>query len=79
MTPPLLGGTPPLAAAGVYKRYGHKLVLDDADLSAQSGEAVDKPVSLYRYVIKIGEAKKLASITLPNNPDIKIVAMTLEK
>jgi ABC-type multidrug transport system ATPase subunit len=40
MTAPLVDGTPPLAAAGVCKRYGRKLVLDDAALSARGGEAV---------------------------------------
>jgi ABC-2 type transport system ATP-binding protein len=40
VTPPLVDGTSPLAAAGVSKRYGHKLVLDDASLSARCGEAV---------------------------------------
>ncbi len=44
-----------------------------------SSEASDKPVQLYHYVIKIGEAKKLSSIVLPNNPDIKIAAITLQK
>jgi ABC-2 type transport system ATP-binding protein len=40
VTPPLVDGTSPLAAAGVSKRYGHKLVLDDASLSERCGEAV---------------------------------------
>jgi ABC-2 type transport system ATP-binding protein len=40
VTRPLVDGTSPLAAVGVCKRYGRKLILDDAALSARSGEAV---------------------------------------
>jgi ABC-2 type transport system ATP-binding protein len=40
VTPPPDSETPALAAAGVSKRFGHKLVLDDVALSARCGEAV---------------------------------------
>jgi len=36
-------------------------------------------VALYHYAIKIHEPRKLVAIVLPNMPDIKIAAMTLEK
>ena len=44
-----------------------------------SGAVADRPASLYRYTIKIAEKKKLATIVLPNVPDVRIVAITLEK
>jgi ABC-type multidrug transport system ATPase subunit len=37
---PAVGGDELLAASGIGKRYGRKLVLEDAALSARSGEAV---------------------------------------
>lgn len=37
------------------------------------------PVRLYHYVIPVSEQKKLVAILLPNAPDIKIAAITLEK
>jgi len=45
----------------------------------RSEDALDRPVALFRYTIPIAESKKLAAILLPNQPDIKIVAITLEK
>lgn len=35
--------------------------------------------SLYHYTIKIRDPRKLIAITLPNSPDVKIAALTLEK
>jgi hypothetical protein len=36
-------------------------------------------VALFHYFIKIREPRKLVAIILPNSPEIKIAAMTLEK
>jgi hypothetical protein len=36
-------------------------------------------VALYHYVIRIRDPRKLVAIGLPNKPDIKIAALTLEK
>ena len=44
--PPAIGGAPPLpdipllSASGIEKRYGQKVALADAELSARSGERV---------------------------------------
>ena len=35
--------------------------------------------ALYHYTIKIKEPRNLVAIQLPNAPDIKIAAITLEK
>lgn len=35
--------------------------------------------SLYHYTIKIRDPRKLIALILPNNPDVKIAALTLEK
>lgn len=35
--------------------------------------------SLYHYTIKIRDPRKLIALVLPNNPEIKIAALTLEK
>ncbi|MEP6757441.1 MAG: hypothetical protein ABJA67_18205, partial [Chthonomonadales bacterium] len=45
----------------------------------QLGDAYDHPVALFHYVIKIGDQKKVAAIILPNKPEIKIAAITMEK
>lgn len=45
----------------------------------RAGDATDRPVALFRYAIPISEPKKLAAIVLPNQPALKIVAITLEK
>ncbi len=37
------------------------------------------PVALYHYTIKIGEARTPVALVLPNAPEIKIAAITLEK
>jgi hypothetical protein len=50
-------------------RYSHE----------RSGDAIGKPVALYHYIIRVTEKKKLAAILLPNAPEIKIAAITLEK
>jgi hypothetical protein len=44
-----------------------------------SGDDPDTSVSLYHYVIKVAENKKLAAILMPNAPDVKVAAITLEK
>jgi hypothetical protein len=44
-----------------------------------SGIDTDKPVSLYRYRLRVGEAKKLVGILMPNEPALKVVAITLER
>ena len=44
-----------------------------------SGDATDHPVALFHYVIKVGDQKKIAAILMPNKPEIKIAAITLEK
>ena len=36
-------------------------------------------VSLYHYAIKIHEPRKLVALVLPNSPEIKIAAITLER
>lgn len=41
--------------------------------------AEDGAVSLYHYQIKIRDPRKLIAITLPNAPDLKIAAISLEK
>ena len=38
-----------------------------------------KPVALYHYIIKIGAARTPVALVLPNAPEIKIAAVTLEK
>lgn len=45
----------------------------------RSSDQPQGPVALYRYTIPVGERKPLAAIILPNAPDIKIIAITLEK
>ena len=46
---------------------------------SSAGTIVSNPARLYHYVIPISEQKKLTAIMLPNAPDIKIAAITLEK
>ena len=41
--------------------------------------AQSNAVALYHYVIKIKEPRNLVALQLPNQPDIKIAAITLEK
>jgi hypothetical protein len=45
----------------------------------RSGDAMDKPVALYHYTIRVPESKKLLAIIMPDSPEIKIAAITLEK
>lgn len=52
-----------------YCRYSH----------TRSGPALDKPVALHHYTVKVGDRKKVVGIILPNTPEIKIAAITLEK
>ncbi len=52
-----------------FCRYSH----------TRTGPSLDKPVALHHYVVKVGDRKKLAAILLPNSPEIKIAAITLEK
>jgi hypothetical protein len=54
---------------GAYCRYSH----------TRSGPALDKPVGLHHYTVKVGDRKKVVGILLPNTPEIKIAAITLEK
>ena len=41
--------------------------------------AQSNAVALYHYIIKIKEPRNLVALQLPNQPDIKIAAITLEK
>lgn len=43
------------------------------------GDELDKRCYLYTYTLKADAGKTLTSITLPNNPDMRIVAVTLER
>lgn len=52
-----------------FCRYSH----------TRSGPAFDKPVALHHYTVKVGDRKKVVAIILPNAPEIKIAAVTLEK
>jgi hypothetical protein len=52
-----------------FCRYSH----------TRSGPAFDKPVALHHYTVKVGDRKKVVAIILPNTPQIKIAAVTLEK
>jgi hypothetical protein len=53
-----------------FCRYSH----------SRSGPATDKPVSLNHYIVRVRDnKKKIAAILLPNAPEIKIAAITLEK
>ncbi len=45
----------------------------------RSADLPDKPVRLFRYAVKISESRKLAAITLPNSPTVRVLAITLEK
>jgi len=45
----------------------------------RSSDQPQGPVLLYHYIIPIGERKPLVALILPNVPDIKIIAITLEK
>lgn len=45
----------------------------------QKSEPSGPPASLYRYTIRIRENQKLVSLTLPRAPDVRIVAITLER
>jgi len=44
-----------------------------------AGDDADTRCYLYHYTIKLDSSKKLSSITLPKNPDIKAVAITFER
>lgn len=37
------------------------------------------PAAVYRYTLKIGDKRKLASIQFGNSPDVRILAVTLER
>src|SRR5258706_8124044 len=58
---------------------GEEVVFGARRIHSKTGEVRDKQVALYRYTIKVTEAKKLAAILMPNAPEIKIAAITLEK
>ncbi len=45
----------------------------------KTGDAPDKPVALYHYSFKVTDGKKIVAIIMPNAPDVKIAAITLEK
>ncbi len=48
-------------------------------LHSHGGDEPNQPGYLYHYVIALDSSKTLGSITLPKSPDIKIVAVTLER
>lgn len=45
----------------------------------KTGDDLDKPVVLYRYTVKLQDKRRLISITLPNEPALKIAAISVEK
>ncbi len=59
-------------------KHGEEVAFVSPRHHERSG-VVQSAVALYHYTIKIREPRKLVAIQLPNNPDIKIAAITLEK
>ncbi|HSV72345.1 MAG TPA: hypothetical protein VLH79_01130 [Chthonomonadales bacterium] len=54
-------------------------VAADIPFTRERSGALAGPVRLLRYTIRVTEAKPLLSITLPNSPDVRILAITLER
>ena len=57
----------------------NELVAFHAPYTYTAKGAEDGEVSLYHYQIKIRDPRKLIAINLPNAPDLKIAAISLEK
>ena len=57
---------------------GEEVVFSAARHHGPKG-SVDGPVSLFHYTFTVKEPRKLVAIILPNEPDIKIAAVTVEK
>jgi hypothetical protein len=59
--------------------HGEEVAFYSRYSRTRSGDAMDKPVALYHYTIRVPESKKLLAIIMPDSPEIKIAAITLEK
>ncbi len=68
----------PLSRWDALPAHGEEIAFSVTRTHTPAGEDA-KPVHFYRYTIRIAEPKKLAALILPNNPEIKIAAITLEK
>lgn len=68
----------PIAGWQGKPTVGEEIVLSTNFTRTRSGER-GGPGALYRYSIRAGEAKKLVAIVLPNAPDVRVVAVTLER
>jgi hypothetical protein len=68
----------PLSRWDAPPAHGEEVAFSVTRTHTPGGEE-KKPVHFYRYPIRVGEAKKLLAIILPNVPEIKIAAITLEK
>ena len=58
---------------------GEKVALVTRHRHAVSGDEAGKQCYLYHYTVPLDSSKPLTSITLPNNPDMKIMAITFER
>ncbi|MEN6356268.1 MAG: sugar-binding protein [Armatimonadota bacterium] len=59
--------------------HGEKIGFAARHRHSHGGDEVGTPCYLYDYVIPVNASRILTGITLPKNPDIKVVAVTLER
>ncbi|MCE5322946.1 hypothetical protein LLG46_06485 [bacterium] len=59
--------------------HGEKIGFAARHRHSHGGDEVGTPCYLYEYAVPLDESSILAGIMLPENPDIKVVAVTLER
>ncbi|MHB9037544.1 MAG: sugar-binding protein [Armatimonadota bacterium] len=59
--------------------HGEKIGYAVRHRHTHGGDEVGAPCYLFDYTIPLDSSRTLSSITLPTNPDIKVVAITLER
>ncbi|MCE5314320.1 MAG: sugar-binding protein [Armatimonadota bacterium] len=59
--------------------HGEKIGCASRHRHTHGGDEAGIPCYLYEYVVPLDSSRTVSSITLPANPDIKIVAITLER
>jgi hypothetical protein len=59
--------------------FGEEVAFISRYTRTRFGDDAAMPVSVFRYSFRIPEAKKLSAITLPNEPGLNILAITLER
>jgi hypothetical protein len=59
-------------------QYGEEVAFVSRRRHTRSG-VEDRPVQLYHYTLRVRQPRKLIGLQLPNAPDLKIAAITLER